>query len=420
LWKHDDADGGALIRDTIVSSLLIGMLFALAIDHCQAARIGPRGRIRTICFGDVIDQYGGFNSFVVIREDPAIQTTFIPSRPDYLGGRDDALRNMRMYMPRLRSILVEDYEIMLFSDADRSVFRSDWIGWISDSVPEDGMGLLWLGLIADNRFDSWEDTTVAEILPAQQSITASGDYLRNGPLGLNVADTDEPLMRSLPWESSPPLDNVNVQVARQGAHVWATVRNLRILVNPTHHPLISFWGNGEGVVLTFASKFPNGVMPWADRWDFFPQAVMYLVYRVAEKEIPMNPHLFLRVITEFMEFSEMNSVLLSLLSWVDKFGGTTDRLHSRIEDVRQIRMEAYDAYMAADLEEAIGIMEAGRAEQESIRDAAMRAKDQALIWVYVIEWLSLISTMMVSGFIVWTLMVRRRMYREVGVTRWDW
>ncbi len=146
---------------------------------------------------------------------------------------------------------------------------------------------------------------------------------------------------------------------------------------------------------------------------------MYMVYRVAEKEIPSDPHAFLRVMNGFMEFKERNSMLFSLLSWVEKFGGNTALLQSQIGELDEVRLEAYDAYLTADLDEAIEVLERGRSQQIYIRDAAMRAKDKALIWVYMIEWFSLISTLMISGYILWTLMVKRRMYREAGVTRWN-
>ena len=48
---------------------------------------------------------------------------------------------------------------------------------------------------------------------------------------------------------------------------------------------------------------------------------------------------------------------------------------------------------------------------------AIELKDRALLWVYVIEWLSVTGTAMVAGVLLWTIMVRRRLYREVGTTR---
>ena len=47
----------------------------------------------------------------------------------------------------------------------------------------------------------------------------------------------------------------------------------------------------------------------------------------------------------------------------------------------------------------------------------VKIKDQALFWVYTIEWIAVSATLMVCGSALWTLMVRRRAYREVRTTR---
>lgn len=49
-------------------------------------------------------------------------------------------------------------------------------------------------------------------------------------------------------------------------------------------------------------------------------------------------------------------------------------------------------------------------------EVARREKNIALMWVYVIEWLVTVSTFFIAGFVLWSLMVRRRLYREVAKT----
>ena len=50
-------------------------------------------------------------------------------------------------------------------------------------------------------------------------------------------------------------------------------------------------------------------------------------------------------------------------------------------------------------------------------ELALRAKQTALFWVYVIEWLVVTATLLVCATVLWALMVRRRLYREVSATR---
>jgi hypothetical protein len=57
------------------------------------------------------------------------------------------------------------------------------------------------------------------------------------------------------------------------------------------------------------------------------------------------------------------------------------------------------------------------AEAEAAEEEAVRVKNSALFWIYVIEWLVVTATLMISGMVVWGLMVRRRYFREVRSTR---
>jgi len=47
----------------------------------------------------------------------------------------------------------------------------------------------------------------------------------------------------------------------------------------------------------------------------------------------------------------------------------------------------------------------------------MRLKDMALMWVYVSEWAAVLGTSLLAGYVVFTLMLRRAMYRQAGMTR---
>ncbi len=210
-------------------------------------------RIRAICMGNVIDQYGGFNSFVVIRTDPAIDETLVPSSPDYLGSRERACRNMRVYTPRSYEKMVKDYDLILSSDADRSVFTDNWVEWIAKSVGDSGLSLEWLGSIQIVNFPSWEGTVVEDVLLCEQA----PDLNVFGSFRPVIKDRDYPLMRALDWERAPLLLNLNTQLPRPGSAVLAQT------THPKGYPLITYWSIGTGRSLCFSSKFPVGVSKWA-------------------------------------------------------------------------------------------------------------------------------------------------------------
>jgi hypothetical protein len=48
---------------------------------------------------------------------------------------------------------------------------------------------------------------------------------------------------------------------------------------------------------------------------------------------------------------------------------------------------------------------------------AIKVRDEAAFWIFLTEWAVVSGTSMVAGVLLWTLMVRRRLYREVEITR---
>jgi len=384
---------------------LVFWIFSVPTFVCS--RVGPDGRTRVICFGDVIDQSGSFNSFTIIEVDPAINPTFVPCRPDYLGGVEKAWRNLRIYMPRTYERLVGGFDVIMTSDLDLTVFKADWVDWLARSVREAGLGHLWLGNIFTSSQDNWEGTVLADVAP----VTPVLKFYIEGAFRLRVEDASEELMQSLPWEGSPPITHFHAWAPKQGSRVWAS------LSHQDRYPLMTYWKTEEGAVLCFSGKFPGGVRTWARDWQFFPQAMMYMTYRVAGKALPSDPYLFAQLTTGFIEFNEMNSLLQSLLDWVEKAGGSPRKLYARLETLRQIKEMADDHYLGGDLELALAALRDAKPEQESLREAALRAKDAALFWTYMIEWFSLLGALLASSLVTWSLMIQRRLYREVSVSR---
>lgn len=49
-------------------------------------------------------------------------------------------------------------------------------------------------------------------------------------------------------------------------------------------------------------------------------------------------------------------------------------------------------------------------------DEATDAKDRALVWIHVSEWMASVAAGLFSGVVLWWLMVRRSLYREISTT----
>ena len=50
-------------------------------------------------------------------------------------------------------------------------------------------------------------------------------------------------------------------------------------------------------------------------------------------------------------------------------------------------------------------------------DEAIKARNAAAFWIFFTEWCVVTGTSLFAGALIWMLMIRRRLYREVAITR---
>lgn len=111
------------------------------------------------------------------------------------------------------------------------------------------------------------------------------------------------------------------------------------------------------------------------------------------------------------------SLLLSLIDFCVSFGANTDRIMHSIDEVNSALSEARPQYLELRFDEVLETCREVDQMLGRIEQHAMKLKDMALFWVYLIEWLVVFSVSLLTGFGIWTLMIRRKLYKEVKVTR---
>ena len=138
---------------------------------------------------------------------------------------------------------------------------------------------------------------------------------------------------------------------------------------------------------------------------------------IAQRPLPTDPVLVHEYRANVHQVSIGKSMLLSLIYFVESFGGNARQLDREITALDQMNLEAGEYYLDNDFAAAVAASEATLAKFKEVEELSIKIKNEALFWVYVVEWLSVTGVSMVSGFMVWTLMVRRRLYQDVKVTR---
>ena len=176
-----------------------------------------------------------------------------------------------------------------------------------------------------------------------------------------------------------------------------------------------FWEYGNGITWTHSERIN-------EYWDtllnpYGPDMILAEMLYSTGRRLPADVSLVHHLRTRFWQYRSSSSTTLSFLDFVDAFGADTTPISTKMASASEEAKKAKEAYLQQEYEQSLLGMEAAMEEIEALRTEALRLKDRALAWVYFIEWLVVSGVFLFAGFVLWTLMIKRRLYREVSVTR---
>jgi hypothetical protein len=135
------------------------------------------------------------------------------------------------------------------------------------------------------------------------------------------------------------------------------------------------------------------------------------------RPLPTDIILVNAVRRDFELYREMTSTIAVFFDFVERFGVSSHRLVEEKLAVDLIIEKASNSYLEGNYEEAL---DQAREAHDALGELELRTiklKDRALLWVYVIEWAAVSGTCLITGYVIYLLMLRRRLYRQVEVTR---
>lgn len=341
-----------------------------------------------------------------------------------MGGKtqEEIDKKTRIYMPRSHIDLVNKYDLVIMADAVVMNFQSRYVQWIRDSVIEDGLGLLMTGGY-DNFGGSpylesnWGETVLQDALPViciprgwdqgDQSVSQAGI--------LEIANRDDEFVTSLPFDkigSYGVFHGVNIVKLKQTSNLLANYRKSA----GKRYPLLVYEEIGEGSGFALCSDWTGYGGHDFIRWPYYPDFALNLASYVTGNPVPQDLGAAHRARVLMQDYMGLLDTLHSVMGFVAKFGANIAQAEELLLEIDSAQKAGKNAYMNADMAMAITELEKAMDELLTASDLIWRLKDEALFWIYVTEWLVVAGTGMICGFLLWTIMVRRRLYREIEVT----
>jgi len=388
----------------------IGTLLLIMVATCQALSSDTSREADPRISGLVIGHAGfvwhdPFRSLFI--RDPLFTYALYPLPPDL---DDNHKRKLdRVYYPRTKKALIDTYDLLVFHDARIQHFSSRQFSELDYAFREAQVTGIWV-FMGSFLWD-WvlEPSILREVVPISRHEKAHFAAFRVR----FRRDRDPVFLPFLEYGIGKVVGNAVAEMtARQGATVWGEII-------PQKQPWMVSWRPGGG----------NPGMQWVlNEWylkgwwnednnpfalDVATNMILYSLDRPLISDIPARRearHLFTGVETQ-------KSLALSMMEWADAFGADTQTLSKRLNDLGDGIGKATDRYVEQDYPATISILQSISRTVSDIADEAIRLKDRALLWVFIIEWLGVTGVSVLSGSVVWTLMIRRRYYRRAQVTR---
>ena len=390
------------------------VLLVLTASLClpQAASSNPpardarTGTIRILYVGDCFAY--GRTPFNYFKEEPAFRVAGVPN--EYLANPQ---RAMRLYVPRSYQDHTAKYDGVFLSDAPVTIFTTQLLSWFKMGVVEGGQGLVmiggWNSFGGKQPYPSWSGSSVEDVLPV---LCLDGQVWEPGRIFYPVpADETNSFCTSLPWKQSRPFKGMNIVQTREAATVVMGA------TQGPKGPLLVYWEVGRGSGMAHTSDLTPG---WGEDfmfWEYYPDYVCNLVYLLTRCQVPQDPDLMHALRTLLHDYHQQRALVVSLMEFIERFGANTATIQKALGRIDEMKQQADRLYGNQDYEAVLAQMDKISTELARIEQDGLRLKSRALFWIFVIQWLVVSGTLMICGYVVWSLMVKRRLYREVATTK---
>ena len=399
---------------------LIAIIISLAITTCHGQKI------QVLLTGQIHESVNSLQMWFM--SEPLVDFLSVPARDEPRGilGGDEAMRRMiRIYFPRTYED-VRRYDFILLNSPVIYLFTDRQIRWMYDGIRQGSGGINTASVMSHLEIEhsAWTGCILQMAFPNDAPGVVASQWGPGSPLkGFHIVvnrDFPEPVLTPfvpLGIESFYGYGSRYVK-AREGASTlcWQVGNFPEEGV-----PYMIAWDYEKGRTLTMADGF--GFVFWgANRQiqnsnPYGLDILMNVIFFSTGREVQTDVLLLHHMRTSFMSFRERMSLLVSLMDFVERCGANPRRLDVLLAGLEQQFNLAGEKYVVQDFEGCQDTMNSGWKALSNAESEAMKLKANALAWIYVVEWSITSSALTFSGFLLWTLMVKRKLYKSAGLTK---
>ncbi len=404
-----------LREGTLTARAFMALLIIISVHSVQAGpKVDPTtGRLRLL----VVGEQNGQNQYVmsILRSDPRIRL-FGVIRAGASAPPLEARRYVRTIFPRTESRFVGSIDAIKYLDAPPWIFTDRQQLWIRDSIEESGLGFLAveMGYHSCNIIEAcncpwdWMKSPIYEAWPIDVVLEKTVKPSVYAEIVEETPVVDLPEFERQPYGG--PAGNLGLVKSRPGSTVHA-----RWKLGKEDAIVSTEYGEGRTMALPTGWDCVSSQM--VRNWKYFVDFVLNSVYFTSQIPVPDDPELAHALRSAFTQYGEQKALMLSLIDFIDKFGANTGPLHTEIDELDSVASDAGDFYLSGEYEKSWESIGAAIDGLSGLSEKSAELRRRSLLWVYITEWIAVSAASMLSGGILWTLMVKRHYYTEVESTR---
>lgn len=402
-------NGSRLLSIVLFLLLILGPMQSV---ECQ--------RIKALLLGAV---NGATELEVIFTEEPLIEFTIVPSRDSAVkGGMTEMIKYIRQYFPRTYEGM-SSFDYIFLAAPEYYLFTTKQDRWIHDAIL-DGAGGFNDGSvfsIVAQIHNSWANSLAQEAFPNDApAVVARGAGGESPGMYYNVRierDFPDPVLTPfLPYGVEDQIGAVSRYIIpREGSGTMAYQAGN--FPGRGYIPYLVVWDYGQGRTMTCGGFLGGGGWILGEDMPYGPDMVMNLVFYSTRRNLIEDVEVFHQLKGSFRDFRNRLEYLNSLMDFIDRFGANIDSIQDDIWELRDTGSLARERYLEQDFVGAQDALNDASGLFRQAEAAAKRIKDSALWWVYAVEWMATSSVLFLSLFTLWTLMVRRRLYKQVSSTK---
>ncbi len=348
--------------------------------------------------------------------DPRIDWNPVPAHAWSLGDR--AFRMLRLYLPRSKSRFFEEFDVVAIGGMEALHLRLDFQGWLKDGMEQEGMGFVMSddssSFGTSGSHTSWYLVPLGELLPVDDKPVGGSPYGDEEAFHVVPVIPGHEFTRQIPWQEV--WFEANNRPWPKPGSTTVTRMSEEHVIN-RNKPQMVHWDLGTAKGRSVAWIHAWNYSPDFWRWRFAHDVIAHVIYFTAQVPIPEDLLLIHTIREKIGDFHFARMYALSTIEFADKFRANTISVEIMLKEAMDGKQEADRLFLQQNYEESADMLDDLLVDIDEIIKEAIRAKDKALAWLFAIEWLTVSSTSLLVGAIIWTLMVKRRLYKAVGETR---